>query len=127
MSIETKSMHITDFLVAQLLWATAVLAATSAGFFLILWAAAEIDARLMGRDCLRIALRELWGAFWEAGKETILLMYGIPWLSITRWQPLSRSEAQLRDWMDRKGWVKPRDGMRIKSPPAAAHGKSGDA
>lgn len=51
-------------------------------------------------------LRELWGAFWEAGKETPVLMYGIPWLSITRWQSLSRSETQLRDWMDHKGWVK---------------------
>lgn len=95
-----------DFLVARLLGATAVLAAISVGFFLILWLAAEIDARLMGRDGLRIALRELWGAFWEAGKETPVLMYGIPWLAITRWQSLSASEAQLRDWMDRKGWVK---------------------
>jgi hypothetical protein len=95
-----------DFLVAQLLWATAVLAAISAGFFLFLWLAAEIDARLTGRIGLRDTLRELWRAFWDAAKETPVLMYGIPWLSITRWQPLSKSEAQLRDWMDRKGWVK---------------------
>ena len=95
-----------DFLVARLLGATAVLAAISVGFFLSLWLAAEIDARLTGRDGLRSTLRELWGAFWEAGKETPVLMYGIPWLSITRWQSLSRSEAQLRDWMARKGWVK---------------------
>jgi hypothetical protein len=116
-----------DFLFARLLGVTAVLAAVSAGFFLLLWLAAEIEARLMGRDGLRIALRELWGTFWEAGKETPVLMYGISWLSITRWQSPSRSEAQLRDWMDRTGWVKPRDGLRIKSPPAATHGKSGDA
>lgn len=95
-----------DFLVARLLGATAVLAAISAGFFLFLWLAAEIDARLMGRNGLRDTLRELWGAFWEVGKETPVLMYGIPWLSIARWQSLSRSETQLRDWMDRKGWVK---------------------
>ena len=95
-----------DFLVARLLGATAVLAAISVGFFLSLWLAAEIDARLMGRNSLRNTLRELWGAFWEAGKETPVLMYGIPWLSITRWQSLSTSEAQLRDWMARKGWVK---------------------
>ncbi|SCC95145.1 hypothetical protein THIX_70174 [Thiomonas sp. X19] len=95
-----------DFLVAHVLGATAVLAAISAGFFLSLWLAAEIDASLTGRIGLRIALRELWGAFWEAGKETTVLMYGIPWLSITRWQSLSRSETQLREWMDRKGWVK---------------------
>jgi hypothetical protein len=95
-----------DFLVVRLLGATAVIAAVSVGFFLVLWLAAELDACLMGRGGLRTALRELWEAFWEAGKETPVLMYGIPWLSVTRWQSLSRSETQLRDWMDRVGWVK---------------------
>ncbi len=119
-----------DFFVARLLGATAVLAAISAGFFLSLWLAAEIDARLTGRDGLRGTLRELWGAFWEAGKEAPVLVYGIPWLSITRRQSLSRSEAQLREWMGRKGWVvvdTARGGRRIKSAAAVTHGKSGDA
>ncbi len=108
-----------DFLLARLLGATGVLAAISAGFFLFLWLAAEIDARLSSRDGLRIALRELWGAFWDAGKETPVLMFGIPWLSITRWQSLTRSETQLRDWMDRRGWVKQSAAM------TTAHEKSG--
>lgn len=63
--------------------------------------------RLFGKSALLGVYRESWDTMLEAIMESPVLSF-IPVLSLLRWQSFACSEDQLRDWMDRAGWLRRR-------------------
>ena len=68
-----------------------------------------IFADRMGRPAMLAIYRSAGHAALEAAKESPVLFW-IPLVSLRHWQSFRKSEDQLRDWMDRVGWLRRRPG-----------------